>query len=339
MKEYGVYVFLHNFIVEVSWLPKKNIDSSLVDDCLQNCISSNQWVNGGQFSSQLEGLFKSIAGISDDFDVIYTNSATSALHLAFRLIKHLFPDFHNVLTSAFTFPSVVQSGIFTPLINDLGDNFQPILSDHLDTVNVVTNLFGSINDLNLHKDHFVVYDNSASPLGFYNNRSIHEYGFCSVVSLHHTKMIGFGEGGFLIINKMHASLARRFLNFGFSPNDRTHHSLGSNFKGSEISAIYSLQFLNQLHGFSLSVIQNHQYYHSILNSTLQNHATNILPGCYFYIHETPLSSSQAAVKKYYKPLMSLPNSLDLFNRILCFPVHQDINHASIDYLVDQSNCV
>ena len=65
-------------------------------------------------------------------------------------------------------------------------------------------------------------------------------GNASFISLHHTKPLGFGEGGLAIVDKHLEEQVRIACNFGFV--DRKFNERGSNFKISEISAAAILQY-------------------------------------------------------------------------------------------------
>jgi len=319
----------------MSWLPKKKVDDNFVQEALTDCQSSGIWVNGGKYVTLLENKFAELANIPSDLDVIYVNSGTSALHLSFRLIQKIFPNFKKIVTSAFTFPSVVQSYVFPHEIIDIKKDFQPKCSKDENDINVITNLFGYVNDLDLYQNKFVIFDNSATPFGRYKNKSIHSYGFCSIVSLHHTKMIGFGEGGFLIISKEFSELARSLLSFGFTKNERIYKEEGSNFKASEISAIYSLQYLKTLPLWKSKVKENFEYLNKKLNGkTLKNFASEYLPGCFVYVNDSKISLKGNSAKKYYTPLNFQPVSANLFDRILCIPIHQEMNQESINKILE-----
>lgn len=314
----------------MKWLADKSIDYKAINCMLEVCKKSGTYVNGGIFSKKLENKFKEIAQISDEKEVIYVNSATSALHLAFRVIKIVDSQKSVVSTSAFTFPSVTQSQIFEYKVLDLDTNFEPIVESEDNVINVVTNLFGYVNNLAKYSDHFVVYDNSACPTGMFNNKSIHEFGFCSVVSLHHTKLIGFGEGGLLVIDKQYSQIARALLNFGFTDTERNFHPFGSNFKASEISAIYSLQFLETINDWLPRVRDNFYFLKNELKlTTLSDYSQDSIKNCFFYIHSERITPVNELCKKYYRPLAARRYATLLFDNCLCLPIHQDISRQDL----------
>ena len=68
-----------------------------------------------------------------------------------------------------------------------------------------------------------------------------------MVSLHHTKPIGFGEGGFIVFDNKYLDAMEKSICFGYSSSDRLcFNKNASNYKMSEISAIYIDDFLNNL---------------------------------------------------------------------------------------------
>jgi len=91
---------------------------------------------------------------------------------------------------------------------------------------------------------YLVYDNAATPYSFYEGKNCVNYGVASFVSLHHTKPIGFGEGGLAIIDKKFEKYVRESINFGMD-EEKNFTEFGSNCKMSEISAAAILQWWDQ----------------------------------------------------------------------------------------------
>ena len=48
---------------------------------------------------------------------------------------------------------------------------------------------------------FLIFDNAATPFTYYKGKSCCNYGHGSTISFHHTKPLGFGEGGAIIVDK------------------------------------------------------------------------------------------------------------------------------------------
>ena len=77
------------------------------------------------------------------------------------------------------------------------------------------------------------------------------YGTGSFISLHHTKPIGFGEGGLAIIDKEYEKYTRAAVNFGME--EGVFNENGGNYKISEISAAGILQWWDQFNIDNLQV--------------------------------------------------------------------------------------
>ena len=89
-----------------------------------------------------------------------------------------------------------------------------------------------------------MFDNAASPYSFWKGTNSCNLGVASYVSLHHTKPIGFGEGGLIIIDKKYEKYARASINFGLM-DDEPINDRGGNLKMSEVSAAAILQWWDQ----------------------------------------------------------------------------------------------
>ena len=132
------------------------------------------------------------------------------------------------------------------------------------------------------------------------------------------------------MDKKFSDLARSLSNFGFTPNSRAYNSFGSNYKASELSAIYSLEFLNSYSSWKTTVNKNFDFlYKEIKLNTLEDYSDKSVKSCFFYIHSSPITIKNSACKKYYEPLKRLKVSANLFDRCLCIPTHQDITQNDL----------
>ena len=72
---------------------------------------------------------------------------------------------------------------------------------------IVTNIFGNVVDIDKYVEwaeknkKFLVFDNAATAYTFYKGKNSCNYGSGSILSFHHTKPFGFGEGGCIVIDK------------------------------------------------------------------------------------------------------------------------------------------
>ena len=115
---------------------------------------------------------------------------------------------------------------------------------------MLTNLFGSCPhdffkwiDFCQENKKVLIFDNASSPLSKVNDINICNYGDFSFGSLHHTKYLGFGEGGFAVIPSDYYDEFEEILGFGFTKGAirRTYNRHSSNYKMSDISAAAILQ--------------------------------------------------------------------------------------------------
>ena len=121
---------------------------------------------------------------------------------------------------------------------------------------IVTNCFGNVVDIDKYvnwckeRNIFLVFDNAGTAYTFYKGKNSCNYGNGSIISFHHTKPFGFGEGGAIIVDKKYEYTIRKLMNFGIDNNKPQEYELywnrlGNNYKISEISALYIFQYLRE----------------------------------------------------------------------------------------------
>ena len=136
-----------------------------------------------------------------------------------------------------------------------------------------------------------------------------------------------GSGSFrqYIENKI-----RRLINFGFD-SDRNYNPYGNNYKMNEITAAAILTFLED----NFKKILNHsrkmlKMSRDINCPQLYSFSNHIYPMCICFLNNNfdqeylVKINKKVECKKYYKPLLKLKNSVELYNKILCYPIHSDI---------------
>jgi len=323
-----------------SFILKKQLLQDKFFSYLTNANDKNTFSNYGWAVQELELRARDVLKISDTKAVIATNNGASSFHTAVYALNRFYKKTHRVLTQDFTFPCNSQGPATGAIIVDF-DGELNIDSTYLDGmasahIVVVTNCFGHLQDIekieNLFSDKFIIYDNAASPYSFYKGKNILNYGTASYVSLHHTKPIGFGEGGLLIIDKEYEECARSAINFG--KLDDSFNEYGSNFKMSEIAAASILQWWDQWDIDRIASLFEERYFEKrfefrqvagnlFSNYCIENFFANFLP----FIYEKPVSvdSFKEPVAKYYKPLRGLPVSNYVYDRIICHPLVEKID--------------
>ena len=233
----------------IKFIGKKKISPPRIEELLKLSEATNDYTNDGPVKGLLENKLQSLLDIDiHNKKVLCFNNGTSALHGIMLLCQKKY-NTQRWVTPAFTFPSVVVGGIFNVDVLDI--NFKtgtlekyPELLAPYDGI-VLTNLFGSYVDIPWWEkfcrknNKILVFDNASSPLSKRKGVNICNFGDYSFGSLHHTKYLGFGEGGFAVIPSSDYRLISQLTNFGYD-KAKKYHRLSSNFKMSDVSAAYIL---------------------------------------------------------------------------------------------------
>jgi len=236
----------------MTFILKKYLDIDLFQKYLIPAQESNQFTNYGNAVRLLEDRAREMLKIDDSKAVIATSSGSSAISGIIYAIDRKEGKGSRVATQAFTFPSNVQGGAIGAIAVDFDhalniDTTSEFLVEYSDLV-IVTNCFGHLQNIDLIlqalNNKNIVFDNAASPYSFWKGTNSCNLGVASYVSLHHTKPIGFGEGGLIIIDKKYEKYARASINFGLM-DDEPINDRGGNLKMSEVSAAAILQWWDQ----------------------------------------------------------------------------------------------
>lgn len=336
----------------IGWVPHKTIDTAAIERFLSKSAVENQWTNYGPVVQHMEQRLREYLKVEPEKAVILCSNGANALHALVQAIESVEGRLRWVVPS-FTFPCNVQGPLQRAKVADIAADDYTLDTLCFQTKNceaaVVTNLFGNIGNIERHlkwqqrkTKRFLLFDNAATPLGEYKGRSIVNYGTGCIISLHHTKPLGFGEGGVAIIDRKYEQTLRRLINFGFGDQDLL--KLGGNFKMSDISASYCLQYLSNIQ----SIREKHLSLYQTFSDKLQSSS---LPFRLFPHHgdqlpfvstltviaskkvEVPLTSD-IVIRKYYAPLQSACVSNRLFENILCFPCHIDMTKADLEKIIE-----
>jgi len=328
----------------MTYILKKTINLPTFEKYLATAQETNQFSNGGAAVAELESRAREMLGISDTKSIIACSSGTAAIHaILFAYMRHEGKDL-RVSTQDFTFPSNSQGPATGPIVVDIdGDcnfNLEDEFNHQYADIMIVTNCFGHIQELDkilLYaqlKRKKVILDNAASPYSFYNGTNISNLGGASYISLHHTKHIGFGEGGLAIIDHKYETQVRTAINFGLVEGQ--FNERGSNFKMSEIAAAAILQYWDSFDIKDLREKLLNNYYDKLFElnqqyegTTFPNYADDegFLPSCLPYVFNEPKTVDEfdEDCKKYYHPLRGMPVSKQIYDRIICFPITEGIN--------------
>ena len=223
---------------------------------------------------------------------------------------------------------------------------------------IVTNIFGNIVDIDKYIDYcnrnnkYLIFDNAATHYTFYKGKNCLNYGNGSIISFHHTKPFGFGEGGAIIVDSKFEIHIRKLINFGINLYKTKYYSQeANNCKMSDISAAYIIQYLENK--FEI-IINKHQELYNYLENKLKENNLNIelypsfhdknkiCISCFcllFENYETSIKIEKFLLennifcRKYYNPLKETKNTVYIYNKILCLPCNIDMNIKDIDNII------
>lgn len=335
-----------------SLIAKKSIDFNMTNNMLYHCSETNMFTNSNkQYVHKLEKYIHKNFKIDDTKAVICTMSGDGALHC----LISAFNIYHNKklkwCTQSFTFPSSACGILKDAIIIDIDEEGSLDLNkiddkiiDNIDGI-IVTNVFGNVCDIQKYekwcniRDKILVFDNAATSYSFYKNKNSCNYGIGSIISFHHTKPFGFGEGGAIIIDKKFENIIRITQNFGIDNSDylkkNNWNVWGANYKMSEISAIYILQYLkNNFY----KIIEHHKMLYSYIknntNCILYPNFSDDFPvvSCISILNDIYDNNYiEQKIKcglfcrKYYNPLINSDIALKFYKKILCIPCNIDID--------------
>lgn len=345
----------------LNWVPSKNIDTELVNKLLEKSIENNQFTNNGPNVMLLESFIRDKFKINDDKSVIVVTNGAVALHSLTAGIQYTENIMLQWATQSFTFPPSAQSSLSNVEIVDIDKDggIDLKLIDKSTNGIIVTNIFGNVVDIDKYTEwaktnnKFLIFDNAASAYTFYKDKNCLNYGNGCIISFHHTKPFGFGEGGAIIVDKKYEKAIRCLNNFGIGLTDEYWVKEGNNNKMSDISAVYILQFL--MNNFDKIVNHHYNMYSYFKEKILKEennklkwklfpsfHNNNIIvPSCLCLLFDNyddnirlKLLENNIYCRKYYYPLKKTKVACEIFDSILCISFTTEITKEDIDIIFD-----
>lgn len=327
----------------MNWVHKKTINTNRVNELLKICLETNQFTNNGKNITMLESFLHKKLKLDVNKSIICVTNATVGIWCLCNAIEFLENIDIKWCTQSFTFPPSTQGIMKDTIIVDIDNEGGLDLTQVPDECNgiIVTNIFGNVVDIDKYEkwandnNKYLIFDNAATSYTFYKGKNSCNYGLGSIISFHHTKPFGFGEGGAIIIDNKYEASVRRLINFGID-NEKglKWNRMGGNYKMSEISAIYILQYLEE---HIDKIIEHHinmyKKYKDNYNMypNFGDHDNTVL-SCFCLLDEkynndfiNSLISKNIMCRKYYHPLIESPKSTEIYNKILCYPLNLDVN--------------
>jgi dTDP-4-amino-4,6-dideoxygalactose transaminase len=317
------------------------------------CAPSSQamrWTNFGPLSDLFAAEVAKIANLGEDRVAIPASSATTALHAVVGM--------HEVLAGRPLVWLVSAYGFFSTAIGPLADRIKVIDCDRsgmLDLKHVaalapdswdgliLTDIFGFKLGLSSYQDFCSVKDKplvidaatSFSPSSTGGNK------FSEVVSFHHTKPWGFGEGGCAIVERDQAELVRSFLSYG-RDIDAKFARFATNGKMSDVAAAVILDRLSRMPVWSRGYhLQRERMFDLAATAGIESLGTpapEVVSPHVPLLAPRPIAAEalpkrRFSLGKYYQPLSAhCPVAADIYSRIVnlpCHPMMADVSDAEI----------
>ena len=338
----------------INWLANKKINHEKVQLLLQECESTNKYTNYGPIVQRLESHIHDTFKIDDNKAIIATCSGTTALHALISGLNMYYDKELVFVISSYTFASANQGPLRNSIICDIDED----CGISLDKINeeydgiIITNVHGNVCDIDKYvkycdeHDKILLFDNAATAYTFYKGTNSCNFGVGSIISFHHTKPFGFGEGGCVIVDKKYEYYVRIATNFGIDNNlgeGAKYSNYCSNYKMSDISASYILSYLDN---FDM-IVERHREIYDIYKYNcpkdfilFPNYGDNPVCSsiCLLYKHayfdNTKLSF---LTRKYYKPLHPTPNAINVYKSIVCIPCNSDMSTKVVYKIIDELN--
>lgn len=201
----------------------------------------------------------------------------------------------------------------------------------------------------------VIYDAASAIGASYSGRRIGTFGDAEVFSLHATKCLPIGEGGFVAVKNYEvAQHIRQFINFGFN-EERSATILGLNGKLPEVAAAIGIEALQDLKQHIRNREQYVRLYKKMLSGVVEFQAVE--PGAKHGMQifsvlvddalrvEQEMQKRGIQVRRYYSPAVHtqpahqhevvLLNTTDVVNRVLSLPLYSIMDEYLIEHIVSQ----
>ena len=344
----------------IPFTENKIYDFERMSDLLSLSIAQNHHANGGPVSRLLETMVAFLTLQPDERRVIAVSSGTAALHMACGLqaIAAQKPDFRWV-TSAFNFFSARIGPLSGAHVIDCDahggfdlDALQALPLDSYDGV-IYANVFAQQSDWQkvaafcANHGKSIVVDNAAGLLDR-PQEALRPGSPIEIVSAHHTKPWGVGEGGFILCDAEDERTLRQLANFAALLPDGSAFA-ASNYKISDLSAAAIIDRLERMPSWVPHYVAQQDRMHTLMTDMdadiepFLGRTTPLSPRAHTpFLCPVPVDATRVAgpvvFRKYYRPLPAqgpTPNVDDLYARIFSLSNAPEMQLASDEEIVAQ----
>jgi dTDP-4-amino-4,6-dideoxygalactose transaminase len=335
-------------------------------------IWENQWLtNRGALVLELEEKLKEYLSVSN---IIIMNNGTIPIQIALKILGNN----AEIITTPFSYVATTAAIVWencTPVFVDIHPDYLTIDETKIEAAItprtkaiLATHVFGNpchieaIKTIAQKHNLKVIYD-AAHAFGVtYQGKSIFEYGDVSTCSFHSTKLFHTGEGGAVFCND---SILRDkiFYSHNFGHNGpHEFHGLGINGKISELQAAMGLAVFPHMGEIIEGRKKVVDYYDSHLVFTKlskikirENSKWNFSYYPVIFETETKLLEVQKALneqeifpRRYFYPSLNtinyvgiteMPISESVASRILCLPLHMNLDLSSVTNIINICNLI
>ena len=339
----------------------KPLDSNFIGAALARSRAHNHWTNYGPASLELEKAIADYLDLSDDLRVVMTASGTAALFGLVRMRHHLEGRPVRWGVSAFGFHCTRQGPLGDAVVLD-GDEEGLLSRSLLQEADlgdleglVLTHLFGSnprqvaaaLRFCERKGLHAIVDAAAAFDAG---GREEYPPGTWEVLSFHHTKPWGMGEGGAAIVPADLEDTFRSVINFGIYRGIDTGPN-AMNGKMSDLAAAAVMQRLHELprvaplfraqyrritrvaEDLGWGVLGPAQGLGRLRTAPATPAGVPLLAGDPVSLEL--LSNEHVVLRKYYRPLdPGARRANALYRRIVSFPCHPEVSGLEESVIAD-----
>jgi dTDP-4-amino-4,6-dideoxygalactose transaminase len=331
---------------QIAFVEDKPPDWALIQELMTLSARAGRWANFGPVQNRLAEIIAEVLDLDADRTVVSASSATAALHALTGVHAE---QAGRPLTWA-----VCAFGFFSTATGPLAGRVRIIDCDQTGLLDfsvlaalpaaswdglLITDLFGAQPDLSrfaalcAEARKPMIVDAAVS----FPARRAPPVRAGEVVSFHHTKPWGFGEGGCAVVDTAQAAKVRAFLNFGVGA-DRSLAAFAGNGKMSDIAAALILQRLQTMPRWAEGYRRQRQRIATLalsegLDVLVEPPADAVVPHVPVLapraVALSDLSGTPFALAKYYQPLShDCPVAADLYSRIVNVPCHPGM--AAVD---------
>lgn len=333
-----------------SYVGEKNIDASVLNQALALSSEFGWYSNFGPVSQLLEIYIAQDLNLPDHRCAVVTANGTCALIALLGLYDYLHHKKLRWVVSSYGFFSTAIGPLQEAEIIDCDDggmlDLEQLRQLDLDSYDgiILTNVSGVSGDVQRYKafcqrnGKLLLMDNAAAYYTPVRDSDVDE-----IISFHHTKPAGFGEGGCVIVDKEHAPIIRSLINFAVGLDDADHYNyIAQNGKISDLACAYILQQLVQIQVHKAqyqeqyirvkNISQNLGY--EIMQEISQKDVALYLPGSVPVLSNkitsnNELSNNYFVMRKYYKPLASgCLKAAQIYSKNINIPCHPGMKNIS-----------